>query len=80
MNIQFKITNFLQHTSRVFHNETDIVKSDSGFFFYNLDRNSPSSVKNYITELDNSKSIADDCDVTLFCGLPIFSIRLVPVL
>lgn len=65
----------------MFHNETgDIVKTDSGFFIANLDRNSPTSIKYYVTELEKTKSISDDCDIALFCGLPIFSIRLVPVL
>lgn len=56
------------------------MKSDSGFFFNNLDRHSPSSLKNHVTELQKAKSVANDCDVSLFCGLPIFSIRIVPVL
>lgn len=56
------------------------MKSDSGFFLINLDRNSPYSLKNHVGELQKAKSIAEDCDVVLFCGLPIFSIRMVPVL
>lgn len=72
---------FFQHTSRVFHNESgDITKTDSGFLFTNLDRNSPQSVRKYIPDLARAKSVAQDCEVALFCGLPLVHTRAIGIL
>ncbi|KAF2903089.1 hypothetical protein ILUMI_03105 [Ignelater luminosus] len=72
---------WIYHTSRVFRNETnDIYKKDSGYFIFNMDRNSPHSVKNYVKGLSRMKPITEDCKRSLFCGISVLSPKVIPFL
>ncbi|KAK5644973.1 hypothetical protein RI129_006273 [Pyrocoelia pectoralis] len=68
---------WIYHLNKEIHDENG-VRNKSGFFLLNLDRNSPYSVKKYVAEM-NSMGEIEDCD-TIFCGLPIGSSRMVPIL
>jgi len=62
---------WIYHASRTFRDENNnIYKKDSGFYIYDYDRNSPDSVKEYVKDLVNVTSIAEDCKRSLYCGLP----------
>lgn len=68
----------LQHTSRKFFNETgDLTKTDAGFFFLNLDRNSPRILKNYVPQLAKAASVHEDCAKYAGCGMPLSHHRMV---
>ncbi|KAK4883835.1 hypothetical protein RN001_000106 [Aquatica leii] len=72
---------YIYHTQRTFRNDTnDIYKKDAGFFVLNIDRNSPNNLKKYVKELSDVKSISEDCDHSLFCGLPIVNTKIIPIL
>ncbi|XP_044745293.1 endoplasmic reticulum metallopeptidase 1-like [Coccinella septempunctata] len=63
---------WILHSQRIIHDENgDIVKNESGYFFMNMDRNSPKSVKAYVDDLNNAEDIVEDCRNFLMCGLPI---------
>ncbi|KAL1505193.1 hypothetical protein ABEB36_004814 [Hypothenemus hampei] len=73
-NIEYPTTQrqWILHTSRKFHNESgNVVKMDAGFFFLNLDRNSPRILKGHVKDLDRAVSIQEDCDKYTACGLPL---------
>ncbi|KAF2884576.1 hypothetical protein ILUMI_21615, partial [Ignelater luminosus] len=62
----------IYHASRTFRNDLNqVYKTDSGYFLLHSDRNSPHSVKRYVDELQNATSIEDDCNRSLYCGLPL---------
>ncbi|KAK4883948.1 hypothetical protein RN001_000219 [Aquatica leii] len=68
------------HTSRTFRNNSNhIVKKNSGFFILNWDRNGPYSLMNNVKSSSRIKSIADDCDDALFCGLPLANGRVLGI-
>lgn len=72
---------YIYHTKRIFRNDSnEIFKNDSGLYFVNSDRNSPNNLKKYITELSDTKSLSEDCDHSLFCGLPLVNTKLIPTL
>ncbi|XP_018573441.1 endoplasmic reticulum metallopeptidase 1 [Anoplophora glabripennis] len=63
---------WLVHTKRVFHNENGTVeKTDAGIFFLNLDRNSPTIIKNYVKDLKYARLLEENCKKYLLCGLPV---------
>ncbi|XP_060528272.1 endoplasmic reticulum metallopeptidase 1-like isoform X4 [Cylas formicarius] len=69
------------HTSRRFHNESgDIVDSDAGYFFLNLDRNSPGVLTNYVKELSEAQSVAKRCDQYIMCGLPLGHAKMMEIM
>ncbi|GJQ76385.1 hypothetical protein Trydic_g2102 [Trypoxylus dichotomus] len=60
------------HTQRVYHDENgNIFQNDSGFYFRHMDYNSPRSIKNHVLGMGNVTSLQKDCEVALFCGLPV---------
>ncbi|KAJ3649732.1 hypothetical protein Zmor_021456 [Zophobas morio] len=68
------------HTQRLFHNQQGVIaQQDSGYFLLNLDRHSPSMVKNMVKEIGTIQSIDQDCENYLFCGLPLVHSRMVQV-
>ncbi|KAK5648927.1 hypothetical protein RI129_003819 [Pyrocoelia pectoralis] len=72
---------YIYHMKRIFRNDSnEIFKNDSGFYLLNSDRNSPNNLKKYITELSDTKSLSEDCDRSLFCGLPIVNTKIIPIL
>ncbi|KRT80146.1 hypothetical protein AMK59_7495, partial [Oryctes borbonicus] len=42
-----------------------------GFYFRNMDYNSPRSIKNRVLGMGNVTSVEKDCEIALFCGLPV---------
>lgn len=63
------------------NDSNNIYKSDFGYFLLNMDRNSPNSVKKYVEDIRNIKTvIKEDCEKHLLCGFPISTTRMVPVL
>ncbi|XP_060528261.1 endoplasmic reticulum metallopeptidase 1-like isoform X2 [Cylas formicarius] len=72
---------WILHTSRRFHNESgDIVDSDAGYFFLNLDRNSPGVLTNYVKELSEAQSVAKRCDQYIMCGLPLGHAKMMEIM
>ncbi|KAJ8924322.1 hypothetical protein NQ315_007115 [Exocentrus adspersus] len=72
---------WLLHTKRLFHNEEGVVeKTDAGIFFLNLDRNSPGILKNHVKDLKKAKSLEEDCEKYLLCGLPLAHSKMVQVM
>lgn len=56
----------------MFHGEDGgIIKKDSGYFFLNMDRNSPKSVSRYVDDLKRVADLESDCNNFLLCGLPL---------
>lgn len=73
--MQFDI--IFQHTHRTFHDASGkITNQSSGFWFADMDPNSPHSVDRYVHEMKNAQLVTEDCEKYLYCGLP----YLVPVL
>ncbi|KAF2903090.1 hypothetical protein ILUMI_03106 [Ignelater luminosus] len=69
------------HTSRVFRNNTnEIYKNDSAYVIFNLDRNAPGSVRNYVKSLSRAQPILDDCENSLLCGISVMDPRLLRLL
>ncbi|KAK9891008.1 hypothetical protein WA026_013341 [Henosepilachna vigintioctopunctata] len=63
---------WILHSQRMFHGEDGgVIKKDSGYFFLNMDRNSPQSVKKYVDEIKRAKNLEEDCENFLLCGLPL---------
>lgn len=63
---------WILHTSREFFNESKhLIKKDSGFFFLNLDRNSPRILRDHVKDLGRAVSVKEDCKVYPACGLPL---------
>uniref|UniRef100_A0AAR5P1C9 FXNA-like protease n=2 Tax=Dendroctonus ponderosae TaxID=77166 RepID=A0AAR5P1C9_DENPD len=63
---------WILHTSRTFYNETGAtVEADAGFFFLNLDRNSPRILKRYVKDLNRAVPISDDCKNYPMCGMSV---------
>lgn len=63
---------WIMHSQRVFHGEDGgIIKKDSGYFFLNMDRNSPRSVAKYVDDLKRTADLESDCKNFLLCGLPL---------
>uniref|UniRef100_A0A1Y1MHI6 FXNA-like protease n=2 Tax=Photinus pyralis TaxID=7054 RepID=A0A1Y1MHI6_PHOPY len=69
---------WIYHLQKQIHYDNSGTKNKSGFFLFNLDRNSPNSIKKYVSEMKNMTEI-DDCDA-IFCGLPLASPRMVSTL
>ncbi|XP_017785352.1 PREDICTED: endoplasmic reticulum metallopeptidase 1-like [Nicrophorus vespilloides] len=61
------------HSSRTVRDDSNtVIKKDNGFSFYNMDRNSPIILEDYIGDyLDKAESLVDDCRDILYCGLPV---------
>jgi len=67
--------------NRIVRNErSEIYKKDSGFLLLNMDRNSPDTIVKTVKDFSEMKSVAEDCDNILFCGLPMASTRMVAIL
>ncbi|CAH0550191.1 unnamed protein product [Brassicogethes aeneus] len=67
----------MAHTKRTFHDVTGAVSGQSsGFWFADMDINSPHTVDRYAPDMVNAVLVEDDCDRYLYCGMP----YLVPVL
>lgn len=62
------------HTAREFYNKDgSLIKTDSGYFMVNLDRNSPKILRGWLPELAAAKEISSrDCEAWLYCGVPIY--------
>jgi len=56
-------------------NEQKLYYNDSGLWFLNMDRNSPSALLNEIPALVEAKHMSADCYKNLTCGLPTYSPR-----
>jgi len=62
------------HTDRHFYNlKGELEDQDSGYFILNLDRNSPSVLKDWVPELSKAKEISvKQCEKHLYCGMPVY--------
>lgn len=49
-------------------------RNESGYFMLAMDRHTPKSVEDHLN-LDSLRSSAEDCDIALYCGLPLLSSR-----
>ncbi|XP_066140903.1 endoplasmic reticulum metallopeptidase 1 [Euwallacea fornicatus] len=71
---------WILHTSRKFFNESgDLSKSDAGFFFLSLDRNSPSILKGYVKDLARAVPLSEDCEKYAGCGMPLLHHRMIEI-
>ncbi|KAK5648928.1 hypothetical protein RI129_003820 [Pyrocoelia pectoralis] len=69
------------HTSRTFRNDTNhVYKKNAGFFVINWDRNAPNTVRQLVKDFNKEKSITEDCDNNLLCGLPLISSKIISVI
>ncbi|XP_057663658.1 endoplasmic reticulum metallopeptidase 1-like [Diorhabda carinulata] len=72
---------WMTHSQRLFYNETGhLQKTDSGIFMLNMDRNSPNSVKSYVKDLSKAKSLKDDCNNYILCGLPLSHVKMTQIM
>lgn len=72
---------WILHTRRVFHDEKGVeTKRDSGYFFLNMDRNSPKIVESYVKDLARAQSLSEDCKKYLLCGLPLVHSKMVQIM
>lgn len=63
---------WILHTSRKIFNESgDLVKTNAGFFFLNMDRNSPYALRSHVKDLSNAVPLNEDCLHYAGCGLPL---------
>lgn len=63
-----------QHTQRTYHGLGDTLdRNESGYFMLAMDRHTPKSVEEYLPE--GIRSSDEDCDIALYCGLPLLSSR-----
>eukprot|EP00094_Tigriopus_californicus_P008285 TCALIF_07981-PA protein Name:"Similar to ermp1 Endoplasmic reticulum metallopeptidase 1 (Xenopus laevis)" AED:0.31 eAED:0.31 QI:0/0.9/0.90/0.90/1/1/11/658/673 len=62
------------HTSREFYDQSgSMIKTDAGYFVFNLDRHSPKVLFKHVPEYFNLVEIGDlECEKHLFCGMPIY--------
>ncbi|XP_044265898.1 endoplasmic reticulum metallopeptidase 1-like [Tribolium madens] len=72
---------WILHTRRIFHDEKGIeTKRDSGYFFLNMDRNSPEIVNKYVKDLARARPLTEDCKQHLLCGLPLVHSKMVQII
>uniref|UniRef100_A0A182PMX6 FXNA-like protease n=1 Tax=Anopheles epiroticus TaxID=199890 RepID=A0A182PMX6_9DIPT len=69
---------YVTHTFRVFHDEYGLYKSsDSGYFFQEMDRNTRSTIEQYVVaageHLTPMRQMSS-CQTELFCALPFYSL------
>lgn len=67
----------IAHTYRTFHDISGkVVNESTGYWFADMDPNSPHSVDRHVPDMQNAELVTKDCESYLYCGLP----YLVPVL
>ncbi|XP_049826567.1 endoplasmic reticulum metallopeptidase 1-like isoform X2 [Aethina tumida] len=72
---------WITHTARTFYNQDGTVnKTDSGIFFLNMDRNSPRSVQKYLKDYEKIRSVKDDCERYIICGVPLSHVRMMEIM
>lgn len=68
---------WIMHTQRQFYLDSgELSRTESGFFLLNMDRNSPDILKSTVRELENAKSLDDDCDQYPLCALPLIHAKI----
>lgn len=68
---------WIMHSDRVFYNESQMVRRrETGYFVLNLDRNSPRTLP---LKKRSISSLQKDCNEELYCGLPLYMTRMVPL-
>lgn len=45
-----------------------------------MDRNSPESVEKIVPDVQNAISLKKDCEEAIFCGLPVYSTRMLSIM
>ncbi|XP_034106704.1 endoplasmic reticulum metallopeptidase 1 isoform X1 [Drosophila albomicans] len=63
------------HAKRTFHDtHNNVRRTDSGYFIMPQDRRTY-SVKNKVVNMTLAKSVKDDCQKEMLCGLPLYNMR-----
>lgn len=67
---------WLIHTERSVHDiNGNVIYNDSGYWLQNLDRNSPHTMLNTVSELRNGQFVKDNCLDVIYCGMPLWRTR-----
>ncbi|XP_077288076.1 uncharacterized protein LOC143912654 [Arctopsyche grandis] len=68
---------WIMHSEREYYNELGALRNrETGYFILNQDRNSPRTVPLKTRSL---RSLAPDCETELYCGLPFYMTRMIPL-
>lgn len=68
---------WIMHSDRLFYNESQMLRRrETGYFVLNLDRNSPRTLP---LKKRTIRSLQQDCKEELYCGLPLYMTRMVPL-
>ncbi|KAJ8872246.1 hypothetical protein PR048_025848 [Dryococelus australis] len=70
-----------QHAERtVMGADGEVSHHGSGYWLFPFDRHNVRTVRGLIAEVDDARSVSEDCKQHLYCALPVYWSRMVPIL